>query len=113
MPRLPSASTADGTFGWTYAIDNNAAQYLAANQTVSETYTVTISDGQSVAAASGHVLIRSPNVSATVTSPATTPGVYFPGAGAAISGSSERPHLGGGLIGFAAGVGRWPSRTAV
>jgi VCBS repeat-containing protein len=40
-----SATTTDGTVGWTYTLDNTKAQYLAAGQTVTETYTVTIDDG--------------------------------------------------------------------
>jgi VCBS repeat-containing protein len=37
--------TAAGTVGWTYTVDNSATQYLAAGQTVTEKFTVTISDG--------------------------------------------------------------------
>lgn len=39
------ANAATGSVGWTYAIDNTAAQYLAAGQSATETYTVTVSDG--------------------------------------------------------------------
>ncbi len=41
-----AANAANGSVGWTYSLDNAAAQYLAAGQTVSETYTVTVDDGQ-------------------------------------------------------------------
>jgi len=36
---------ADGSVGWTYTLDNAAAQKLAAGQTVTESYTVSVSDG--------------------------------------------------------------------
>ncbi len=39
-----SATTAPGTVGWTYTVPNSAVQYLAAGQTVTETFTVTIDD---------------------------------------------------------------------
>jgi len=35
-----------GAQAWTYTLDNAAAQYLAAGQTVTEVYTVTVSDGK-------------------------------------------------------------------
>src|SRR5439155_417868 len=38
-------NAAGGTVGWTYTLDNAAAQYLGEGQTVTETYTVTVSDG--------------------------------------------------------------------
>ena len=41
-----AASTEPGTVGWTYSVVNSATQYLAEGQTVTETFTVTISDGQ-------------------------------------------------------------------
>lgn len=41
-----AANAAGGLLGWTYTLDNAAAQYLAAGETVSETYIVTIGDGQ-------------------------------------------------------------------
>ena len=34
-----------GTVGWTYPVANSATQYLAAGQTVTENFTVTINDG--------------------------------------------------------------------
>jgi VCBS repeat-containing protein len=40
-----SGTTADGTVGWTYTLDNTKAQYLAVGESVTETYTVTIDDG--------------------------------------------------------------------
>src|SRR5439155_642028 len=41
------ATTEPGTVGWTYQVSNAATQYLAAGQTATETFTVTISDGHS------------------------------------------------------------------
>ena len=41
-----SATTAAGTVGWTYSVDNSAVQYLAAGETTTESFTVTVSDGQ-------------------------------------------------------------------
>jgi VCBS repeat-containing protein len=38
-------SAANGSVGWTYAVNNAAAQYLANGETVVETYTILISDG--------------------------------------------------------------------
>ena len=40
-----NATTASGTVGWTYKVDNSAVQYLAAGETATEKFTVTISDG--------------------------------------------------------------------
>src|SRR5947207_3174747 len=42
-----SATTEPGTVGWTYQVSNAATQYLAAGQTATEKFTVTISDGHS------------------------------------------------------------------
>jgi VCBS repeat-containing protein len=39
-----AANAATGSVGWTYVLNNAAAQYLAADQTVSETYRVTVDD---------------------------------------------------------------------
>jgi VCBS repeat-containing protein len=38
------ATTADGSVGWTYLLDNSLAQFLSAGQTVTETYQVTIQE---------------------------------------------------------------------
>src|SRR5205085_926108 len=46
-----AAGAADGTVGWTYAVNNAAAQYLAVGESVVETYVVTISDGHGETAA--------------------------------------------------------------
>lgn len=35
-----------GSVGWTYAVANSAVQYLAVGQTATETFTVTVADGQ-------------------------------------------------------------------
>ena len=40
-----SATTEGGTVGWTYNVGNAATQYLANGQTATESFTVTISDG--------------------------------------------------------------------
>ena len=40
-----AANAADGTVGWSYALTNSAAQYLAAGQTATEKYVVTVDDG--------------------------------------------------------------------
>jgi VCBS repeat-containing protein len=42
-----SATNETGSLGWTYAVANSATQYLAAGETASETFTVTVNDGQS------------------------------------------------------------------
>lgn len=41
-----SPSTAGGTVGWTYSVANSAVQYLASGQTQTETFVVTVADGQ-------------------------------------------------------------------
>ena len=38
------ATTAPGTVGWTYQVNNASVQYLAAGQSATETFTVTVSD---------------------------------------------------------------------
>src|SRR4029079_11359517 len=40
-----SATTEPGTVGWTYTVADNATDYLAAGQTATESFTVTIDDG--------------------------------------------------------------------
>jgi VCBS repeat-containing protein len=40
-----SESGGNGSVGWTYQLDNNAAQYLGANDVVYEKYVITVSDG--------------------------------------------------------------------
>ncbi len=40
-----SAITSEGSVPWTYSVANSATQYLAAGQTASEVFTVTVSDG--------------------------------------------------------------------
>jgi VCBS repeat-containing protein len=39
-----AANAANGTVDWTYTVDDSKAQYLAAGETVTETYTVTVDD---------------------------------------------------------------------
>ena len=41
-----SPTTQAGSVGWTYEVDNAAVQYLAAGETASESFTITIDDGQ-------------------------------------------------------------------
>src|SRR4029079_10409426 len=40
-----SAATADGTVGWTYTVSDDATDYLAAGQSATEKFTVTVDDG--------------------------------------------------------------------
>ena len=40
------ANDGAGSVSWNFAVDNAAIQYLAAGETVTQTYTVTVSDGQ-------------------------------------------------------------------
>ncbi len=40
------ASTEPGTVGWTYTVADDATDYLAVGETATETFTVTIDDGQ-------------------------------------------------------------------
>ncbi|MFC3613555.1 VCBS domain-containing protein, partial [Lutimaribacter marinistellae] len=40
------ANTSAGSFGWTYEVANSAVQYLSAGQQVTETFTVSIDDGE-------------------------------------------------------------------
>lgn len=42
-----SATNETGSLGWTYAVANSATQYLATGETATETFTVTVNDGQS------------------------------------------------------------------
>src|SRR5207253_2709976 len=42
-----SATTEAGTVGWTYTVADAATDYLAAGQTATESFTVTIADGHS------------------------------------------------------------------
>src|SRR5262249_55926894 len=41
-----SSTTSDGTVGWTYTVADSETDYLAAGQTTTESFTVTIDDGQ-------------------------------------------------------------------
>ncbi|WP_211232095.1 VCBS domain-containing protein, partial [Pseudoduganella violaceinigra] len=43
-PVSESASTEDGELGWTYTVDNGAANHLAAGESITETYTVKVDD---------------------------------------------------------------------
>src|SRR5207247_1392390 len=43
-PVSESADTANGQVDWTYTVDDAAANYLAAGQSVTETYAVTVDD---------------------------------------------------------------------
>ncbi|MDD3328152.1 MAG: VCBS domain-containing protein, partial [Zoogloea sp.] len=40
------AATEGGSFGWTYEVANSATQYLAAGETATEVFTVTVGDGE-------------------------------------------------------------------
>ncbi|MCW3797624.1 VCBS domain-containing protein, partial [Sphingomonas sp. BN140010] len=54
-----AAGAAGGTVGWTYTINDAAAQYLAAGEVVTETYVVTLDDG--------HGSTTTQNVTVTIT----------------------------------------------
>ena len=43
--RCGGTGAGDGTVSWTYSVANSATQYLAAGETATETFTVTIDDG--------------------------------------------------------------------
>ena len=45
-PVSEAANPANGSVAWSYTINNAAAQYLAAGQSVTEVYAVTVKDGQ-------------------------------------------------------------------
>jgi len=61
-----SATTSDGSVPWTYTVANSNTQYLALNQTASEVFTVTISDGN------GGTVTQNVTVTATGTNDAPT-----------------------------------------
>ena len=67
-PVSESALTAPGTVGWTYEVANSAAQYLAAGETATEKFTVTIDDGHGGTASQAvTVTITGTNDSPTIT----------------------------------------------
>src|SRR5204862_4694864 len=53
-----AANAATGSVGWTYGLSNGAAQYLAAGQVATETYTVTVDDGHGSATPQGVPITR-------------------------------------------------------
>ncbi|MDQ1835388.1 beta strand repeat-containing protein [Massilia scottii] len=72
---LAAVSEADsaGSVGWTYTLNNAAAQYLAAGQSVSETYTVTIDDAHGSTSSQDVVItITGSNDALSITSAAQT-----------------------------------------
>src|SRR6185369_13360225 len=68
-----AANAANGSVGWTYTLDNAAAQHLAAGQTAAETYVVTINDGHSSTATQNvYITITGTNDAPTVDAALTT-----------------------------------------
>ena len=66
-----AANAADGTVGWSYALTNAATQYLAAGQTCTENYVVTVDDGHGgTAQQTVTVTITGTNDDPTITSAA-------------------------------------------
>ena len=65
------AGTEPGSVGWTYTLNNAAAQYLGANDSVTETYTVTVTDEAGASNTQDVVItIRGTNDGVTITSAA-------------------------------------------
>jgi len=60
------ANAAGGSVGWTCTIDEAAAQYLAAGQSVTETYVVTVADGN------GSTITQNVTITITGTNDAVT-----------------------------------------
>ncbi|HEU4852294.1 MAG TPA: VCBS domain-containing protein, partial [Telluria sp.] len=68
-----SATTTGGSVGWTYTLDNGAAQYLAAGETEEEVFTVELDDGNgSTTTQNVTVTITGTNDDVIVTSAAQT-----------------------------------------
>ncbi|MBW7965117.1 VCBS domain-containing protein, partial [Bradyrhizobium sp. BR 10261] len=68
-PVNEAANAANGAVQWHYSLNNAAAQYLAAGQTVTESFVVTINDGHgSTATQTVTVTITGTNDNATVSS---------------------------------------------
>ncbi|WP_431855228.1 VCBS domain-containing protein [Azospirillum sp.] len=75
-----------GRIGWTYTVDNAAVQFLSAGQTITETYTVTVSDG--------HGGTDSRTVTVTITGVNDTPTVTgTPDLTAAVTEDASSPTL--------------------
>ncbi|WP_315831151.1 VCBS domain-containing protein [Bradyrhizobium prioriisuperbiae] len=97
----PNAVEANGSgsVGWHFTVNNAATQYLAAGQVLTQTYTVTISDG--------HGGLKSQDVTVTITglndAPALVAGSGVTDAFSEQAGTSNSPalHQAGGTIGFA------------
>ncbi|EYD76344.1 RTX toxin [Rubellimicrobium mesophilum DSM 19309] len=74
-PISEAANAANGSLTWSYTVDRAASQYLAAGQTVTETYAVRITDGHNEAASDGvqviTVTITGTNDAATISGTAT------------------------------------------
>src|SRR5205085_2066986 len=68
-----AANAAGGTVAWTYTINEAAAQYLAAGQSVVEVYTVTLDDGNgSTVTQDVRVTITGTNDAVTIVTGSTT-----------------------------------------
>ena len=59
---ISQTGTNDGTIAWSFALDNTLAQYLAAGETVTATYRITLTDDSGAANAS-----RTQDVTITIT----------------------------------------------
>jgi VCBS repeat-containing protein len=81
-----ASNAANGSVGWTYTINEAAAQYLAAGQSVTESYVVTIDDGNgSTTTQTVTITITGTNDVVTVTSATAT--------GAVVEDSAATPSL--------------------
>jgi VCBS repeat-containing protein len=84
-----SATTEGGTVGWTYAVNSSAVQYLAKDETATESFTVTVSDANG----------GSTTQVVTVTVIGTNDGVTFTSAGSDLTGAvTEDAAVGGFLV---------------
>ena len=90
-----AANAANGTVGWTYSLPNTSAQYLAKGQTATESFTVTVNDGNG-----GTV---SETVRVTVVGTNDTPTITLTGSdfiGAVTEGTSIATLSDSGVINF-------------
>ncbi|MFD2366156.1 VCBS domain-containing protein [Pseudoduganella sp. GCM10020061] len=78
-----SANSADGTLDWTYELNNTAAQAIAAGVTVTQTYTVSITDGTSTATKDITISITGTNDAVVITSTAQSGAVAEDGTASA------------------------------
>src|SRR5439155_1117265 len=82
-----SATTEPGTVGWTYSVADAATDYLAAGQTATEKFTVTIADGHGGTVDQlVTITIHGTNEAPTITAAATA-------ASGSVSEDATRPNL--------------------